>query len=168
VNRSAGLALSGSIIALAALTGCASGGGAATSSEAEPSASASPSETTAEAVDAMVADSDLGEIIVDGEGMSVYMFDKDTKDADVSACTGDCLVAWPPVLTASEEPVVEGIDGTVGTIETPEGDYQLTVDGWPLYYYQKDVAPGDVTGQAVGDVWWVVAPSGEKIATPAG
>jgi predicted lipoprotein with Yx(FWY)xxD motif len=33
----------------------------------------------------------------------------------------------------------------------------------PLYYYAKDVAAGDVVGQDVGQVWYVIAPSGEVI-----
>jgi predicted lipoprotein with Yx(FWY)xxD motif len=111
----------------------------------------------------MTAETDLGEIVVDGEGMTVYYFTKDEKDSGVSNCTGDCLVAWPPVLTEGDAPEVEGITAEVGTIDTPDGKKQVTIDGMPIYYWQNDKAPGDVDGQGVNDVWYVVAPDGEMI-----
>jgi predicted lipoprotein with Yx(FWY)xxD motif len=39
----------------------------------------------------------------------------------------------------------------------------VTIDGMPIYYWQNDKAPGDVDGQGVNDVWYVVAPDGEMI-----
>jgi predicted lipoprotein with Yx(FWY)xxD motif len=33
----------------------------------------------------------------------------------------------------------------------------------PLYYYIKDQAPGDTTGQGVGGVWYVLSPDGKII-----
>jgi predicted lipoprotein with Yx(FWY)xxD motif len=56
----------------------------------------------------------------------------------------------------------------LGTITTPDGKKQLTINGMPVYYYQKDKAAGDITGQGVGGVWYLVAPSGEMITAPAG
>ncbi|MEO7784006.1 MAG: hypothetical protein ABIR97_05500 [Terracoccus sp.] len=55
--------------------------------------------------------------------------------------------------------------GPVASIATPEGGKQLTLDGWPLYYFAQDVSPGDTTGQAVGGVWWVVDGAGTPITT---
>lgn len=132
--------------------------GASEEATAEASAPAAVGPTTLG-----VATSDLGEIVVDANGMSVYYFTKDTADSGVSACTDDCLVAWPPVLSATETPEVEGVTGEVGTIETPEGELQMTINGMPIYYFNKDLAAGDVNGQGVGDVWYVVAPDGTMI-----
>ena len=106
--------------------------------------------------------------MVDGKGMSVYYYTKDVKDSGTSACTGGCLDAWPPVLAAADAPTVDGVTGTVGTIATPDGKKQLTVNGMPVYYYAKDLAAGDITGQGVGGVWYLVAPSGEMITAAAG
>ena len=39
----------------------------------------------------------------------------------------------------------------------------MTVDGWPLYFFSGDSAPGDTNGQGVGDVWYVVGPDGAAI-----
>ena len=38
---------------------------------------------------------------------------------------------------------------------------QLALDGQPLYRFSGDAAPGDIKGQASGDVWFVVAPDGQ-------
>ncbi|WP_155850042.1 COG4315 family predicted lipoprotein, partial [Arthrobacter sp. H41] len=110
-----------------------------------------------------VAESEFGEIVVDAEGRTVYYFTRDEADSGVSACTGDCLVAWPPVISESETPEVDGVTGELGTIQTPEGQLHMTINGMPIYYFDKDLAAGDVNGQGVGEVWYVVAPDGTMI-----
>jgi len=132
------------------------------------SGAASTSAPAAATADLIVADSTAGQIVVDGKGMSVYYYTKDVKDSGTSACTGGCLDAWPPVLATADTPVVDGVTGTVGTIATPDGKKQLTINGMPVYYYAKDLAPGDITGQGVGGVWYLVAPSGDMITAAAG
>ena len=106
--------------------------------------------------------------MVDGKGMTVYYYTKDVKDSGTSTCTGGCLDAWPPVLATADTPTVDGVTGTVGTIATPDGQKQLTINGMPVYYYAKDLAAGDILGQGVGGVWYLVAPSGEMITGAAG
>jgi predicted lipoprotein with Yx(FWY)xxD motif len=110
-----------------------------------------------------VASSSAGQIVVDSKGMSLYFFTKDVKDSGTSACTAACLDAWPIFTTTSDAPKVEGVTGTVGTIASPDGKKHVTLNGMPLYFYAKDKAPGDVTGQGVGGVWYLVSPTGEMI-----
>ncbi|MEN8584418.1 hypothetical protein B1A87_020190 [Arthrobacter sp. KBS0703] len=157
------------VLALAAsLTACGGGSGtspttaAPATTTASPATSASESATSSDSatVDLKTASSSAGNIVVDGKGMSVYYFTKDVKDSGKSNCTGDCLVKWPPVITTNDTPKVEGVTGKVGTITTADGKKQVTVDGMPVYLWQKDKAPGDVTGQGVGNVWYLVAPDG--------
>lgn len=113
----------------------------------------------------MTAESDLGTILVDGEGMTLYMFTNDTQDSGESVCEGDCLVAWPPL--EGEPTAGEGVDESLlGTIERSDGSTQASYNGWPLYYWAQDTAPGDVTGQGVNDVWYVLDPAGEPIGMP--
>ena len=174
-NAGAGIA----ILALsAALTACggSTGTAPATTSPAvtegsppvsatAPAASVTPPSAPPEsaAVDLMTATSSAGEIVVDAKGMSVYFFTKDVKDSGTSACTDACLAAWPPVTTAAETPQVEGVTGTVGTITTPDGAKQVTLNGLPLYYFAKDTKAGDILGQGVNGVWYLADPSGEMI-----
>ncbi|BCW12216.1 MULTISPECIES: hypothetical protein [Paenarthrobacter] len=152
----------GALIVAAALAGC--GGSSGTSTSAPPSAaSSSPAASTAAGAEMKTASSSAGQIVVDSKGMSLYFFTKDVKDSGTSACTGACLQAWPVFTTTSDAPGVDGVTGTVGTIATPDGKKQVTLNGMPLYYYAKDKAAGDVTGQGVGGVWYLVSPSGEMV-----
>jgi predicted lipoprotein with Yx(FWY)xxD motif len=114
-----------------------------------------------------LAESALGTITVDGTAMTVYRFDNDTKDSGTSACTDDCAVKWPAVISDSATPVAEGITGTVAANPLPDGTFQVTVNGWPLYRFAKDAAAGDINGQGVGDVWHVVAADGSTITDAA-
>jgi len=154
-------------VGVVVLGGCGSDddGNAGAAGESSPEASSS---APAEEPVLAAADSDLGEIVVDGEGMTVYVFDKDTPGSGTSACTGGCLEAWPAVVADSDSPTVEGVSGEVGTITRDDGTLQVTLEGYPLYLWQDDTAPGDTTGQGVQGVWWVVTPDGTKVtATPA-
>ena len=160
----------------AALSGC--GGSPGTTTAASPAAtsaspaagmSASAAPSTASpgkaAVDLKTASSSAGNIVVDAAGMSVYYFTKDVKDSGTSACTAACLAAWPPVLTTAATPAAEGVTGTLGTITTPAGAKQVTLNGLPLYYFAKDKNPGDILGQGVSGVWYLASPAGEMIRT---
>ncbi|WP_197679812.1 COG4315 family predicted lipoprotein [Microlunatus soli] len=105
-----------------------------------------------------------GTVVVDGKGMTAYIFTKDKQGSDKSNCTGDCLAAWPPITSKTADPTAEGVTGTVDTIRSLDGTYQVTVDGWPLYTYVKDKAAGDSTGQGVGGVWYMIKPDGSRIS----
>ena len=149
------------VLAAGALTACSS------SSDDSPAASApadgaAPATASAPA-DLATADSSLGTIVVDGTGMTAYYFTKDTKDSGVSACSGDCATAWPAIESASDTPTVDGVTGTVGVIPAADGGHQITINGLPIYTFAKDAAAGDVNGQGVGGVWWVIAPDGTQI-----
>ncbi len=119
-------------------------------------------------VDLTVASSDLGDHLVDADGFTVYLFTEDPRGASV--CTDDCLATWPAVTVDSEPVAGDGVDEALLDTITREDDgtSQLTYDGQPLYRFVSDDAPGDATGQGVGDVWYVVAPSGDAITDVAG
>ena len=134
-----------------------------------PSSSAPPSmtPTTSSASAALkVASTSLGRVVVDGQGMTVYVYDLDHQGTQVSACTGGCAAAWPAVLVTGT-PKLAGVTGDVGTIPTAGGKKQVTLNGWPLYTYSGDSAPGQVGGQGSGGTWWVISPSGTKVTSTA-
>ena len=107
----------------------------------------------------------LGSFLVDGKGMTLYLFTKDTPNTTV--CYDKCATAWPPLLTTGSPVAGEGVDASLlGTTDRTDGTVQVTYNGWPLYYYEKDKAPGDVVGQDVGGVWYVVSAAGDKVTTP--
>ena len=152
---------------MAALAGCAGSPGTTSTTAATSPAASSPaaSPTAAAAVGLKTASSSAGTIVVDANGMSVYFFTKDVKDSGTSACTGACLTMWPPVTSTAATPTAEGVSGTLGTITTPDGAKQVTLNGLPLYYYAQDKKPGDILGQGVSDVWYLASPAGEMIKT---
>jgi predicted lipoprotein with Yx(FWY)xxD motif len=114
-----------------------------------------------------VASSSLGRIVVDGKGMTAYIFTTDTQNSGRSSCTGECLVAWPKITTGSMKVKADGITGKLGTIKSEGGKWQVTLNGWPLYTYAGDSQPGDVNGQNVQGTWFVVSPQGAKITGSA-
>lgn len=109
-----------------------------------------------------VASTDLGDVLVDAEGMTLYMYDPDAQGA--STCYDQCATAWPPLVTDGAPTAGDGADAAkLGTVERTDGTQQVTYNGWPLYYWAQDAAAGDTTGQAVNDVWWVLDSEGEPI-----
>lgn len=100
----------------------------------------------------------LGAFLVAANGLTLYTFAKDT--AGVSNCNDKCASAWPALtVDASATPVAgTGVTGKLGTITRADGKTQVTYNGKPLYFFAKDKVAGDTNGQAVGNVWYVVAP----------
>ena len=108
-----------------------------------------------------MATTPLGDVIVDDEGMTMYMFMPDAQ-GDTSQCNDQCADAWPPQVEIAE--VGDGLDASlVGTITRADGTVQSTYNSWPLYYFSGDSAAGDVNGQGVNDVWWVLDATGTPI-----
>ena len=127
----------------------------------EPAATEAVS-TTNEAVINVATDAKLGQILVDGNGMTLYMFTKDGPNQ--SNCTGQCIDAWPALVTQGHPTLGDGVDASlVGTAPLPDGTMIVTYNKMPLYTYVKDKKPGDVVGQGSRDVWYVVSPSGEAV-----
>lgn len=103
-----------------------------------------------------------GDILTDGQGRALYLFTQDTPNT--STCTGGCLQRWPPLTTTGEPQAGSGVDESLlGVITRDDGAQQVTYNGWPLYYFADDQAPGDTTGHEVGDVWYLVTPEGEQV-----
>ncbi|MCG3088950.1 hypothetical protein [Sporosarcina cyprini] len=96
-----------------------------------------------------------GKYLADPEGKALYYFKND--EAGKSNCTGDCLANWP-AFTGEDFSVPEGFDKNDFDTITREdnGEKQVTYKGFPLYYFMKDQQKGDVNGQGVKDVWFVV------------
>jgi predicted lipoprotein with Yx(FWY)xxD motif len=110
---------------------------------------------------ALANDPELGSILVDSEGFTLYLFTKDT--GTTSVCTDKCAEAWPAALVTGTPTAGAGIDASKLTASPqPDGTMQLTYNGHLLYRYAPDKAPGDTTGQDVGDVWYVVNAAGDK------
>ncbi|MEV0011790.1 SCO0930 family lipoprotein [Streptomyces sp. NPDC047973] len=115
-----------------------------------------------------VWDSDeLGKVLTDSEGFTLYRFDKDSAEPPKSNCDGDCAKAWPPV-PAEDATAAAGTGAEViGRVSRADGSQQLTVGGWPVYRYAEDSSPGEAKGQGVGGTWFAAAPDGKKATSDA-
>ncbi|MFD9307409.1 SCO0930 family lipoprotein [Streptomyces sp. NPDC060048] len=116
---------------------------------------------------AVTPDDQLGPVLTDSAGFTLYRFDKDTAKPPKSNCDGDCAKTWP-VVAAGDATAAAGTDpALLGEVVRTDGSKQLTVAGWPVYRYSKDTKAGDTNGQGVGGTWFAAAPDGKKAAKPA-
>lgn len=158
----AGAGLGALAVVLAACGGGPSAygaGGYGAPSAQTPSAAAG----TAATVD--LHPSSLGQILVDAQGRTLYLFEADTNGK--SNCSGPCATAWPPLLSNGTPQAATGASAAlVGTTTRGDGSTQVTYAGHPLYYFVGDKAAGDTTGQDIdqfGAKWYVLAKDGKKI-----
>ena len=137
----------------------ACGGGSSTTPPAAASTPAGP------ATVAVAKDAKLGQILVDGSGRTLYLFEADKGTA--STCYGACATYWPPLLTNGAPQAGSGATASLlGTTKRTDGSVEVTYAPHPLYYVVTDHNPGDTTGQGVnnfGAAWDVVGPDGKQI-----
>jgi predicted lipoprotein with Yx(FWY)xxD motif len=109
----------------------------------------------------------LGKIVVNQDGLSVYRFDGDKK-GEPSTCNGACAEAWPPLTVAQADDVsVDGVDkALLGVTEREDGTRQLTIGGWNAYLFAEDTQKGEAKGQGAQGKWFAFAPDGKKAAPP--
>jgi predicted lipoprotein with Yx(FWY)xxD motif len=106
----------------------------------------------------------LGSFLVDSNGLTLYIFTKDT--ANTSNCSGTCANNWPPLLTTGAPTAGTGVTAyLLGTLTRGDGSTQVTYNSMPLYFFAADKASGDTKGQAVKNVWYVIDPTGKSITT---
>jgi predicted lipoprotein with Yx(FWY)xxD motif len=149
------------IAALVLLAGC---GGDDSSGNSGSSVSTSPTSGGGAATVAVADNPQLGEILVDGDGRTLYLFEKD--ESNESYCNGECAKVWPPYTTKGGPKASQGAEAAkLGTLKREDGSTQVTYNGAPLYLYASDTQPGEANGNEVdqfGAEWYALRPSGEK------
>jgi predicted lipoprotein with Yx(FWY)xxD motif len=155
--------LGGSAVLLAACGGTASGTTASGTTASGTTASGTNGAATPTSGTGLhVATTSLGKVLVDQQGMTVYLLTADGRNQ--STCGTDCLSAWPAVTASHSK-----LDVPVNTTKTPAGTPTATVAGQPVYTFTNDRAPGDVSGEglkAFGGTWY--AGSGQAVmASPS-
>ena len=152
------------VVAVGALLFAACGGGGQAASDGGGGGGSQSQSPTVE-----VASADVGDIVVDSEGMALYMFVPDQQEDGKPTCYDDCAQTWP-ALEAEGEPVAgDGIDESLlGTVKRTDGATQVTYNDLPLYQYAGDEAAGDINGQGISDVWWLLSPGGEPLKEAQG
>ena len=163
--------LAGAVVAVVAVVATACGNG---TSVTTPFVTTAPSYQHGPEYEVKTGSiSGLGTVLVDGRGITVYMYATDVR-GQPSRCYDICAVQWPPLVLPSgvTRPVAgPGIESRLlGTTTRTDGVTQITYNGWPLYLWPPDRAPGMATGQALtnaGGLWYVLSPAGHPIVTAA-
>ena len=152
---------------LTALTLAAAACGGNNNQSSGTAATVAPTTTAAQGASGTtvaVTSSKLGNILVDGDGRTLYAFTKDKGDQ--SACSGGCATNWPALTgTAAAGTGVQA--SLLSTSMQANGESQVTYGGKPLYYFAGDAKAGDTRGQGVGGVWFAVTADGGLVKEKA-
>jgi predicted lipoprotein with Yx(FWY)xxD motif len=160
--------LAAALLSLAAVALIAAGCGGSSNSMSSPSTSSSQ-EGRASTVSAGETP-ELGAVLVDSEGLTVYAFGKD--QGMTSSCYGACAEAWPPVTTKGTPTSGEGaMSSQLGTTKRKDGTTQVTYAGHPLYTFVEDRSPGEANGNGVtafGAEWTALDEGGSAPSESSG
>jgi predicted lipoprotein with Yx(FWY)xxD motif len=148
----------GAAVAALAIVLAACGGGNDQGSGATATTAAQQGATGTVAV----ANTALGEVLVDAKGRTLYAFTKDKGDQSV--CSGKCAAAWPALTVTGAATPGTGVQASMlSTAKQANGATQVTYGGKPLYYFAGDKAPGETKGQGLNGVWFVVRGDGSLV-----
>jgi predicted lipoprotein with Yx(FWY)xxD motif len=154
-------------LALALLVGAlglaACGSNDSSSSTTSSTSAAAPASGSAAAVD-LASSGDLGQVLVDADGRTLYLFEKD-DEGDESYCSDECAKDWPPFSTRGTPQAGDGVDASkLTTFKREDGTTQVAFGEHPLYYFSGDKAAGDANGNGLdefGAEWYAVTSAGE-------
>ena len=162
--RTPGWAGAALIVVALAVTACGTGSGRSaggaygygdqTTQAATPGAPATSSSVMTAAL--KTETTRAGTILANSHGLTLYYYSADKPHSGKSACTGVCATAWPPLAAPVKAPAGARLPGRLGVITRPNGVKQVTLNGYPLYFYAGDKAPGQATGNGVGGSWHVI------------
>jgi predicted lipoprotein with Yx(FWY)xxD motif len=162
----AGSAFGVALLVAACSTGSSGTAAAGSSSPAGASSSSAAAGGSGSTVITTVSSS-AGTFLANSSGHAVYLWTKDSSG--MSACSGACAGAWPPVTTTGTVTASGGAKSSdLGTITRSDGTKQVTYDGHPLYFFSGDSGPGMASGQGndgFGAKWWLVSPSGSDVTS---
>ena len=120
------------------------------------SSSAMPASTSGSAAALKVARTSAGTVLASSRGLTLYYYTEDKPGSGKSACTGSCASAWPPLAAPVRAPAGVRLPGPLGVITRPGGGAQVTINGYPIYTYAGDKAPGQAAGNGIEGAWHVI------------
>jgi len=98
----------------------------------------------------------VGMVLAGRKGLTLYYYTADKPGSGKSACTGGCATAWPPLAAPVKAPMGAKMPGPIGMITRAGGAKQVTINGYPIYYYAEDMAPGQANGNGADGTWHVI------------
>jgi len=160
--RNPGWAAAALVAATLAVTACGkaspAGGayGYGSPASSSPAATASSSSGTAQTSALKTEATGAGTVLASSHGLTLYYYAGDKPGSGTSACTGSCASAWPPLAAPVRAPAALHLPGPLGTISRPGGVEQVTINGYPIYRYAGDKAPGQDAGNGIEGAWHVI------------
>jgi len=139
-------------------TTAASGGyGGATATTTAATATTTAAGSTSGATVQVATVGTLGKVLVTADGHTLYLFEKDT--GTTSACTGQCMGAWPPYTSMNAPTAGTGVTAAKLTTATGSAPHQVVYNGHLLYEFSGDKKAGDANGVGIPS-WYPVTPQG--------
>jgi predicted lipoprotein with Yx(FWY)xxD motif len=159
-------AIGACVVVSMAVVACGNSSDDSTSTSAAAPTTTAAASTAKATAEVKLGDSDLGQIVVDGSGRTLYLFEKDTS-GDASTCSGACAQAWPPLMSKGMPTASGGVDSAkLTTLRRSDGSTQVAYNAHPLYYYAGDSAPGDTSGNDLdqfGAEWYAMDAAGDSV-----
>src|ERR1700730_11439121 len=134
-------------------TACGSGSARAgrpygTPTESNSATPASTSGAAASRTSALkVTRTSVGTVLASSWGLTLYYYAEDKTGSGKSVGTGGGASAWPPLAAPVRAPAGVHLPGRLGTITRPGGLRQVTLNGYPVYRFAGDKAPGQAAGK---------------------
>ena len=97
-----------------------------------------------------------GMVLAGSKGLTLYYYTADKPGSGKSVCTGGCATAWPPLTAPVKAPMGAKMPGPIGMITRTGGARQVTINGYPIYYYAEDMTPGQAKGNGANGTWHVI------------
>jgi predicted lipoprotein with Yx(FWY)xxD motif len=136
--------------------GGAYGAGGATTPMGTTSASSGAMAGGVQTAALKVERTSAGMVLAGSKGLTLYYYADDKPGSGKSVCTGACARAWPPLTAPVKAPAGAKMPGPIGMITRAGGAKQVTINGYPVYYYAEDMAPGQAAGNGADGSWHVI------------
>jgi len=153
--KRAPLLLAGLIVATASVAATASSAGGAARAQ------------DSRAAKIQLRHTEIGKVLVDSSGFTVYRFSKDPRNSDTCVRISGCTNLWPPVMSSGRPVAGPGVRAALlSTIKLPGGGRQVTYAGHPLYRYSAATEKGEtgyVGAQQFGGIWYALNAAGRSV-----
>jgi predicted lipoprotein with Yx(FWY)xxD motif len=147
-------------LAAVALTvaGCskATGAGSGYGAYGNQTTAAAPASSPVQTIALKTESTRAGTVLANGGGMTLYYYSEDKPGSGKSVCTGACIRAWPALAYPVRAPAGVHLPGKIGYIVRPSGFKQVTINGYPIYKFAGDKAPGQAKGNGIEGAWHVI------------
>jgi predicted lipoprotein with Yx(FWY)xxD motif len=121
-----------------------------------PASSASATPTATGTTSLKTETTRAGMILASSHGLTLYYYSEDKRGSGKSVCTGTCAAVWPPLAAPVRAPAGVRLPGQLRMITRPGGVRQVTINGYPVYFYAGDKAPGQTAGNGIEGAWHVI------------